>query len=31
MKILVVDDEAGIRSVIREYLESENYDVDACS
>lgn len=27
MKILVVDDEAGIRSVIREYLESENYDV----
>lgn len=27
MKILVVDDEAGIRSVIREYLENENYDV----
>lgn len=27
MKILVVDDETGIRSVIREYLESENYDV----
>lgn len=27
MKILVVDDEVGIRSVIREYLENENYEV----
>lgn len=27
MKILVVDDEAGIRDVIREYLENESYEV----
>lgn len=27
MKILVVDDELGIRTVIKEYLENENYDV----
>lgn len=27
MRILVVDDEVGIRSVIREYLENEQYEV----
>jgi len=26
-KILVIDDEKDIRKIIREYLESENYDV----
>ena len=28
MKVLIVDDEAGIRAVIREYLEFEGFDAD---
>lgn len=31
MKVLVVDDESLIRSVIREYLELENFEVDEAS
>lgn len=28
MKILIVDDEANIREVVREYCELSGYDVD---
>lgn len=31
MRILVVDDEMGIRTVIREYLENEKYEVEEAS
>ncbi len=31
MKILIVDDEKGIRSIIREYCESASYEVDEAS
>ena len=28
MKILIVDDEEGIRKVIKEYCDNENYETD---
>ena len=31
MKILIVDDEEGIRSIIREYCENSHYEVDEAS
>ncbi len=31
MKILIVDDEEGIRSIIKEYCESNDYDVEEAS
>ena len=31
MKILIVDDEELIRSVIKEYCENENYETDEAS